>query len=351
MKAARLVSFGESLEIVDLPDPRPGSRDAVMRVEASGICRSDWQIWAGEYERIGEHVDLPRVMGHEVAGEVVAIGREVHDIRVGDHVTAPFHEACGVCERCRRGFTNVCDHVVGLGSSHDGGYAEFARVINADINCVRIPDGIDSVSAAAMGCRYITAYRAVVTVGAIRAGEWLAVHGAGAVGLSAVQIGAAAGARVIVTDVDEAKLRFAQEQGAEIGILAGDGADPAAAILEATHGGADVSLDAVGLPSTVRASLGCLRKQGRHVQVGLSGQADMSRVAFPLSALVSRELQILGSVGNPHGQFRELFALVQTGRCRPRELVTREIALEDANSVLQSMGKYATVGFNIITRF
>ena len=244
----------------------------------------------------------------------------------------------------------MCDNVVGLGSSHDGGYASFARVINADVNCVRIPDDIDSVSAAAMGCRYITAYRALVTVGGLRAGEWLAVHGAGAVGLSAVQIGAAAGARVIVTDIDEAKLDFARAQGAEMTIPA-RGTDPAQAIIDATGGGADVSLDAVGLPATVTASLGCLRKRGRHVQVGLSGLAEMSGVDFPLFLLVSRELQIMGSVGHPHGQFRELFALVQSGRCRPRELVTREIGLEEATGVLQAMDTYATIGFNVITRF
>jgi propanol-preferring alcohol dehydrogenase len=350
MRAVYIVAHGAPLELRQAPDPTPGSHDVVLRVEAEGICRSDWHAWMGDWSWIGTTPALPIIPGHELGGVVEAVGSEVRRVRVGDRVTTPFDEACGQCPTCRSGRSNLCDDYQELGFTHDGGYAEYVRIVNADYNCIQLPDSVDAITAAAMGCRYMTAYRAVTTQGQVQPGQWLAVHGAGGVGLSAVQIGAALGAQVVAVDIDGAKLAKAAQEGAAATVNAATTIVPDA-IRELTKGGAHVSIDALGLAETALNSVLCLRKSGRHVQVGLTSRKEQGMVALPIDLIVVMELQIVGSLGNPHHQYEGLLALVERGTLRPRSLVTSEVALDEAGGVLQAMTDFRTTGITVIISF
>src|SRR5260370_15213803 len=206
MKAARLVERRRPLALTDRPDPAPGAGEAVVQVEAEGICRTDWHVWNGDWDWVGLTPTLPLVMGHELGGTVVAVGPGVSRVRAGDRVTTPFHESCGRCGYCMIGRSNLCDDMQFLGLTHDGGYAQYAAIRNADFNCIKLPDSIDALSAAAIGCRYMTAFHAVARQGGLTARPWVAVHGAGGIGFSAVQIAAALGGRGIAVDRGATKL-------------------------------------------------------------------------------------------------------------------------------------------------
>jgi D-arabinose 1-dehydrogenase-like Zn-dependent alcohol dehydrogenase len=246
--------------------------------------------------------------------------------------------ACGGCEQCRAGNEQICDRQRQPGFTHWGSYAELVALDWADVNLVALPDAVGAVAAAGLGCRFATAYRAVVQVGRAQPGEWVAVHGCGGVGLSVVMIAAALGARVVGVDVSEHALDAARSAGAEVALMAG------ADIREVTSGGAHLSIDAIGHESAVAASVAGLRKRGRHVQVGLL--PDPPRV--PMDLVIARELELLGSHGMAARAYPELLALVETGRLRPGDLVTREIGLADAPAALAAMGEGGAAGVTVI---
>lgn len=350
MKAARLVEIAQPLVIEEVPTPDPGAREAVIRVEYEGICRTDWHTWMGDWSWIGLSPPLPITMGHEFSGTVETVGDEVTRVEVGDRVAVPFHEACGLCSYCRSGRSNLCDALEFLGMTHDGGYAEYVRVVNADLNCVPLPDTVPFKAAAALGCRFMTAWHALVHQAGLRAGEWLAVHGVGGIGLSAVQIGAALGSGVIAVDIDDRKLAAAREQGAAGAINARE-TDIVDAVKDATGGGAHVALGGLGTASLVQAAIHSLRKGGRLVQVGLTSKEEEGIVGIPLDELIEAELTIVGSVGNPHVHLPALLSLVGDGRLDPAGLVTEHVPLDQAQGVLKRMTSFDTVGFALIDRF
>jgi D-arabinose 1-dehydrogenase-like Zn-dependent alcohol dehydrogenase len=329
-----------SVEEVTAPDPAPGG--VVVRVAASGICRSDWHAWQGH----DADVALPHVPGHELAGTVTAVGEGVRLWCVGDRVTVPFVNACGRCAQCAAGEHQVCTRQTQPGFTHWGSLAEFVALDAADVNLVAVPEELDLATAAALGCRYATAFRAVAHVGRVRAGEWVAVHGCGGVGLSAVQIAAAAGARVVAVDVAPGALDLARELGAEHAV---DGTtDVPAAVTELTGGGAHVSLDALGAPVTCTNSIRSLRPRGRHVQVGLL-PPEQGRAEVPMERVIALELQVLGSHGMAAHAYPELLGLIVAGRLDPRRLVTRELTLDHAPAALAEVG--STPGIAVVTRF
>ena len=350
MRAARLVEIGQPLVVEDVLTPEPGPHDAVVRVVCEGICRTDWHTWQGDWSWVGLEPPLPITMGHEFSGTVESIGSAVTAVSVGDRVAVPFHEACGTCPYCRAGRTNLCDAMEFLGMTHDGGYAEYVRVVNADLNCVALPEAVSFDAAAALGCRFMTAWHALAHQAQLRPGEWLAVHGVGGIGLSAVQIGVAMGAGVVAVDIDDRKLAAAREQGAVATINARD-ASVADAVKEATGGGADVALGGLGAAGLVRAAILGLRKGGRLVQVGLTSQAEQGIVGIPLDELIEAELTIIGSVGNPHIHLPALLRLVGDGRLDPAALISERVALPAAQDVLARMTTFDTVGFSLIDSF
>lgn len=288
MKAAAYDEFGGPITVRDLPDPVPAENDVIVRVRATGVCRSDLHGWHGHDSDIDQ---MPHVPGHELAGEIAAVGSAITQWKVGERVTVPFVAGCGTCEPCLSDNQQVCDAQSQPGFTHWGSFAELVRIRYAEDNLVSLPDEIGFVAAAALGCRFTTAYRAVVAQGRLQAGEWVAVHGCGGVGLSAVMIAKAMGARVIAVDLDSDALELAAELGAEFAIDGSSG-DVADVVLDCTDGGAHLSIDAMGHQAILWNSVSSLRKLGRHVQVGLI-QGDNVGAAIPIDLVVSRELSTL----------------------------------------------------------
>ncbi|MCW2616684.1 MAG: Alcohol dehydrogenase GroES domain protein [Frankiales bacterium] len=341
MRGLLFEAFGGPLEVHDLPDPTPSAGGVVVRVGATGVCRSDWHGWQGH----DPDVRLPHVPGHELAGTVEAVGADVRRWQVGDRVTVPFVCACGTCAQCAAGDHQVCARQTQPGFTHWGSFAELVALEAADVNLVALPDALSFATAAALGCRFATAFRAVAQQGRVRPGEWVAVHGCGGVGLSAVQVAVAAGAQVVAVDVSDGALALARTFGAAH-VVDARTTDVAAAVLELTGGGAHLSLDALGSPGTCEASVACLRPRGRHVQVGLLPPSQ-GRAAVPMERVVALELELLGSHGMAAHAYSGLLALVVAGRLRPHLLVTREIGLHDAAQALAEVGR--TPGTTVLT--
>ncbi len=351
MKAARIIEHHRPLEIQDLPDPQPGPGDAIIRVEACGICRSDWHGWQGDFAWIGLSPELPITPGHEIGGVVEEVGKDVQNFRPGDAVTTPFHMGCGRCEYCQRGVPNICSNVqvYGFVTGLNGGYAEYILIREADFNLIHLPEEVDSVTAAAVGCRFMTGYHGVVR-GKVQPGDWVAIQGAGGVGLSAIQVANALGAQVIAVDIDDRKLEMAKREGAVFTVNAHKENVPEA-IQEITRGGAQVGLDALGIKETVVNSVLSLRKGGRHVQVGLTTSQEGGNVSLPVDLITASEIDFVGSFGNPHPDYRGLLDLVSSGRLNPKRLVEKEVALSDVNRIFDDMTQFQTNGFNVITQF
>jgi alcohol dehydrogenase len=350
MKAAVMEGIREPLVVRDVPDPTLPANGVVLRVEANGICRSDWHLWTGDWSWFGLQVVVPHVLGHEFCGVVEEVGRDVTRWAKGDRVLVPFSMGDGTCEWCRTGHHNICDALLTPGVVSWGGYARRAAVPFADVNLVALPPAVGFVDAASMGCRYMTSFHGVVDQARVEAGEWVAVHGCGGVGLSAVQIATALGANVVAVDVAEEKLAVAKELGAVATVNAA-GTDAAAAVVEVTKGGAHVSIDALGIGATCRNSINSLRKRGRHLQIGLTSAEDKGEVALPIDVIVLKEVTIIGSLGMQAPRFGAMLRMVESGKLAPGKLVHKRIPLEEAGDVLASMDRFATVGVTVIDRY
>ncbi len=321
MRAVVIEAFGVPPELTDTPDPACPVDGVVLAVEATGLCRSDWHGWLGH----DEEIRLPHVPGHELAGIVVETGPGATRWEVGDRVTTPFVLACGQCRACVRGEGQVCEDQLQPGFTQWGSFAELVALPRADLNLVRVPEGIASEVAASLGCRFATAYRAVAHVARVRAGETVVVHGCGGVGLSAVMVAVALGARVLAVDPDPTSVALAVRLGAipapEDGI-----------------GGADVSIDAYGSRAVLAASVASLRPRGRHVQVGLLGGDDASP-RVDMGRVLGLELQLLGSHGMPASDYPELLARVADGTIDPARLLRDRIGLAEAGARLAALGE------------
>jgi len=346
MQALVYDDFGAPLDLRTVPEPEPSPHGVVLAVEACGVCRSDWHGWQGHDPMI----DPPNVPGHEVAGVVTEVGERVEQWTGGERVTVPFVGGCGTCPQCRAGQQQVCPNQFQPGFSDWGAFAEYVAIDYADENLVRLPDTMDAVTAASLGCRFATAFRAVVDQGEVGAGDWVAVHGCGGVGLSAVMIARAAGARIVAVDISAEALALAEDVGASVTINARTTDDVVAAVREATSGGAHLSLDALGSPETCRNSVASLRKRGRHVQVGLL-VGDDAPTALPMDRVVADELELLGTHGIQAHRYPALFDLVEADRLQPAALIARTLPLQAAGSVLASMGDFGTTGVAVIDTF
>ncbi|XRQ14922.1 alcohol dehydrogenase catalytic domain-containing protein [Actinomadura welshii] len=333
MRAVVYEAFGAPPEVREVPDPRPPGGGAVIRVEATGVCRSDWHGWQGNDPAVRT---FPHVPGHELAGTVEEVGAGVARARPGDRVTVPFVCACGRCAACAAGDQQVCEAQTQPGFTHWGSFAHYVAIENADVNLVRLPDETPYPAAAGLGCRFATAFRAVLARGGVSAGMGVAVHGCGGAGLSAVMIAAAAGARVVAVDVAPGALELARRCGASAVVHAAGRTDVAEAVRDATRGGAHVSLDTLGSPETARASIECLRRRGRHVQVGLlppgAGRADL-----PMERVIAYELEIAGSHGMAAHAYGPMLELVRAGTLRPDLLIGRLRTLDQAPAALTDM--------------
>jgi D-arabinose 1-dehydrogenase-like Zn-dependent alcohol dehydrogenase len=350
MRAAVLEELRKPLVVRDMPDPETPRNGVRLRVEANGICRTDWHLWTGDWTWVGVALPLPHVMGHEFCGVVEEVGPEVTRWKKGDRVLVPFSSGEGTCEWCRSGHHNVCDSFLTPGVVYWGGYGRYVGVPYADVNLVELPESVGFVDAASMGCRFMTSFHAIVDQAQVRAGEWVAVHGCGGVGLSAVQIATALGANVIAVDVADDKLAFAKELGAVATVNAKND-DPASAIAGITKGGAQVSVDALGVAATCRNSIMSLRKRGRHLQIGLTSAAEKGEIAVPIDMMVLKELSFICSLGMQAPRFGAMLDMVEKGKLAPGKLVHQRIKLEEVSGVLENMDRYTNVGVTVIDRY
>ena len=339
MRAVLIEEFGGTPRLTDVDDPTPAPHGVVVAVEATGVCRSDWHAWQGH----DDDVTLPHVPGHELAGRIVAVGADVRNWRVEDRVTTPFVTACGRCPECAAGQQQVCREQTQPGFTGWGSFAELVALDHADVNLVALPEGFSASTAAALGCRVATAFRAVSDVARVRPGEFVAVHGAGGVGLSAIAIAAAAGARVLAVDPSPAARELALAFGAEHAVAD----DVVPTVRDLTDGGAHVSIDAVGLPVTCENSVRSLRRRGRHVQVGLL-PAAAGKPSVPMDLVIAGELQVLGSHGMAAHDYPRLLALVGSGRFPLTDLVTRDLPLEAGPRALAEVGAATTAGITVL---
>lgn len=338
MRAIEYSDYGAEPRLLDRPGPECPADGAVVAVRATGVCRSDWHAWRGH-----DPVPLPMVPGHEFAGVVAATGPLIRGFGVGDRVTAPFVNGCGRCEWCRAGQAQVCPHQTQPGFTHPGSFAEQVVVRAADFNLVRLPDQIDFVTAASLGCRFATSYHALTARSRVAPDEWVLVVGCGGVGMSAVLVGAALGARVLAVDPSPATRERALALGAESVLAA---ADPEA-VRDLTGGGAHVSLDAVGTAGTAAAAVRSLRRRGRHVQVGLmlDRHAD---APLPWGPVIAHELEVAGSHGMAAADYPELLGLITSGRLDPRALVGEVVDLAEAGAALMALDEPVPASAGIV---
>ena len=353
MRAAVLEAHGEPLSIEEVDAPEPDAEGVVVETEACGICRSDWHGWQGDWDWLDIQPQQGQILGHEPAGHVVAVGEEVESVREGDHVAIPFNLGDGACPQCRTGHGNTCEQGMPLGFVVDaqGAFAEQVHVPAADHNAVHLPDGVSSVDMAGLGCRFMTAFHGLAHRADVGAGDWVSVHGCGGVGLSAVHIADALGANVIAVDLDDDKLSKAESLGADRRVNASTVESAAEEVQAIAGGGADVSVDALGIAETCQNSVLSLGTRGQHVQIGLTTAEEQGMVPLPTDAMVMQEIEFIGSLGLPPSRYGEIFRMVSTGKLDPSAVVSETVGLEDVNDRLASMTDFGTVGIPVIDSF
>ena len=355
MQAVQLEELRKPMEYKQVDIPVIGDEDVLVRVTASGICRTDWHVWNGDWTWAGLELPTPIVLGHEIGGIVERVGADVTDLKPGMRVCVPFNFADGDCPYCRRGLQNLCQNASwNFTTPGSGGFAQYARVPNAHLNCLPLPDNVTEKDGAALGCRYMTAYRAVRSRAQVQAGETVVIVGIGGVGRSAVQIAAAMSALVIAVDHKPSALEAAKQLGAGH-VVNSDVLSPkevGESIKKLTGSkGADVAIDAVGGSNATLSALSGLAKGGRLCIAGLTTQDDKGQVSIPIDQLVLSEFSLVGTLGNPHSAYTELLQLVDTGKLQPGKLIREEVALKDVQGVFDRMPTFDTEGFVIITDF
>ena len=313
---------------------------------ATGICRSDWHGWQGH----DTDIVLPHVPGHELAGVIEEIGNDIKNFKKGDRVTVPFVSGCGHCGECYSGNHQVCENQFQPGFTAWGSFAEYVAIDYADINLVKIPDSMSFETAASLGCRFVTSFRALVKQAKVSAGEWVAIHGCGGVGLSAIMIANALGANVIAIDISDDKLEFAKSLGAHKTINATKISDVITEIKSISQGGAHVSLDALGSKITCHNSISCLRIRGRHIQVGLMA-GDEASPEIPMGKVIAHELEIKGSHGMQAYEYPSLMEMILSGKIQPEKLIGKTVNLEEATDILTNMNNFQGNGVTVINQF
>ncbi len=353
MRAAVLQEHGEPLRIeeVDYPEPKPDQ--VVVETEACGICRSDWHAWQGDWGWIGAKAPEGQILGHEPAGVVAEVGEEVTGVSEGDRVAVPFNLSDGTCQFCQNGLSNICQTIVPLGFTGiaPGAFAEAFPVRAADQNTVQLPDSVDAVDVAGLGCRFATAFHALSHRADVDPGDWVAVHGCGGVGLSAVHIANAMGANVVAVDIKDEKLDRAEALGADETLNAADEDTVGTSVQALAGGGVDVSVDALGVAETCQNAVASLGRRGQHLQIGLTTQEEEGEISLPTDAMVMQEIEFIGSFGMQPTRYDEIFSMVERGKLSPGSIVSETLSLDGVPDKLASMSDFDTVGIPVIDEF
>jgi D-arabinose 1-dehydrogenase-like Zn-dependent alcohol dehydrogenase len=352
MRAAVIEELNKPLIVRNVPDPECPPDGAIVRVGANGICRTDWHLWTGDWAFRGLEIKPPFVLGHEFSGTIEEVGRDVTNWKKGDRVIFPMNPGDGTCEWCRSGNQHICDSGAKLvpGVSYRGAFAEYVAVNFADVNLVRLPEAISFVDSASMACRYMAAFHGLVDQAVLRGGEWVVVHGTGGMGLSAVQIAVALGGKLIAVDVSENALAAARELGA-VHTINSRVDNPVEAIRTITGGGAQVSVDALGIAETCCNSVLSLRKLGRHVQLGHTTRKEAGYVPLPIDVILLNELRLYGTFGMQGQRFGTMLAMCEAGTLKPGLVVHQKVGLDGITGILEAMADYDTTGVVVIDRF
>lgn len=353
MQAVVLEEFKEPPEVQEVDRPEPDSDGLVARVDGCGVCRSDWHCWQGDWDWFDYRPDPPHILGHEPTGTVAEVGAEIEQFSEGDEIAIPFNFACGQCDLCRNGHENICENHVGLGFMNEapGAFAEEVHIPTANINAVPLPDGIDTKTAAGIGCRFMTSYHGMAHRGDVGNGEDVVVHGLGGIGLSAVHIADALGANVIGVDLMDEKLEKAEDLGAETTVNAQEVDDAAKEVRDVTDGGADVSVDALGIETTCQNAVNSLGRAGRHVQIGLTTAEEEGMVPLPTDEFVAKEIEFIGSLGLQPSRYPEMLDMIQSGKIDPTALVSETIDIHQIPGRLEAMTDFGTMGIPVCNDF
>lgn len=336
MRAARYHGPQQALRIEDVPIPRPGPGEVLLRVRAAGVCHTDLHFLSGLLN-LGV---APITLGHEMAGDVAEVGPGVTTVRAGDRVLAYYYVGCGSCHWCRIGQDNLCDALVAeYGFINDGGFAEYARLPAR--NLIPLPAHLSYEEAATLGCSATTAIHAA-GIARLAIGDTAVVYGVGGVGAALIQLAKLAGARVIAVGRSPAKLNLARRLGADHVVDAGAG-EVRGHIRELTGGrGADVVFELVGTAATMPEAVAALAKRGRLVFIGYSPD---SFSVHPIQ-LVIKEAVVTASVGNTLDESIRAVELAAEGKIRA--VIDRVAPLEDVNAVLESLRQGAVVGRAVV---
>ena len=346
MRAAVYEEFQGPLKIQRTADPTPSRQGVVLQVKATGVCRSDRHGWMG-YD---PDISLPHVPGHEMSGVIAALGSDVTKWKTGDRVTLPFVCGCGVCDQCHSGNHHICDRQSQPGFTHWGSYADYVAIDYADVNLVELPEELDFVTAASLGCRFATSFRGIVAQGKVCEGQWVGVHGCGGVGLSAIMIASGLGAKVVAVDIDDDKLKFAESLGALHTINATGNPRLVELIKDITGGGAHLSVDALGDPTTCFNSVANLRKRGKHIQIGLM-LGEHRHASVPMDQVVANELEIIGSHGMQACQYAPMLEMIRQGKLDPGKLIGTTVGLAEAARRFGSTLMSDRPGITVIDHF
>lgn len=337
MKAAMLREIGKPLTIEEIPTPKPGPGQVLVKVAACGVCHSDLHLAEGDWDLLRPITKLPLILGHEVAGTVEALGEGVTQLKIGDRVGVPWiHWTCGECEFCREGRETLCLKQTITGCTVDGGFAEY--LLAPATHAAPLPASLSFAEAAPLLCAGLTVYKAMKAAGVAK-GQRMAVFGVGGLGHLAVQIGRAMGVHVCAVDVADDKLEFAKSLGAEWTVNATN---------EAVHkkirgiGGAHVALVTSASPAVYETALRCLRRGGTLAVVGMANEP------FKASAvsLISGETKIVASAVGTRDDLRELFALVEKYPIRCK-IETRP--LEQVLQIFDELKRGAVIGRIVLT--
>ena len=341
MEAIRFEQFGGTLSLVKVANPRAIAKSVVIKVMATGLCRSDWHAWMGH----DTGITLPHIPGHEFAGVIVEIGSEVQNFQVGDRVTVPFVCGCGICNYCLRGDAQVCPFQTQPGFTHFGSFAQDVEIHNADFNLVRLPDELSFESAASLGCRFATSFRGLVDRAKVQVDDFVAIIGCGGVGLSAIMIAKAFGARTIAVDISDLALAKAKAIGADFIINSGK-SDALVEILTLTGDGADIAIDALGSEATSTLGILALRRRGKYLQLGLL-PSESGKSSIPMARAIAYELDLLGSHGMAAVDYPRILEMVSKGKLRPDLLIEERISFADIPEALANFANRTVSGITI----
>lgn len=330
--------------VKEVPVPEIDDDGILVKVKANGVCRSDWHVW------VGDHDIVQPIIGHEFAGVVEEVGKNVKNFKRGDRVTVPFSGSDGTCPYCMAGQTHLCDSFLVPGTAYSGGYGEYVAVPKGDRNVMHLPDNLDFADAAALGCRFMTAYHGVVDRVQVLPGEKVVVYGCGGIGLSAIQIASSMGAYVIGVDINDGNLELAKKLGADV-VINSRNEDPVEAVKEVTKGGADVSVDALGIAETCLNGINSLRKGGRHLQVGVTTKKEGGFISIPVDEMVIAEKSFITTLGIPANRFSYLLDQVAEGKLNPSKMVSGHIKLSEVEKIFEDMSNYKVTGTYVVTDY